>query len=104
MIWKVLLGCSIILNIVVALFWFDLAISLDGARSQASMLRDRASVALVLLNACYRGKPIDHLEDLFSDQEAQKVIVKIEGDALIVHDIIFSTKGGLVEEVEYFGE
>jgi hypothetical protein len=83
----------------------DAGISLDHSRSQTTLLRERAIVALDLLNAGWKERPEYEVEE-FAKRVAghRHIVVKREGSTFILGDIRFELSGGKVESVLYFSD
>lgn len=83
----------------------DAGVSLDHSRMQAGMVRERAVLAMDLLNAGFVRRQEKDVEDVANRVAAnRKAVVKRDGSALILGDIRFEFSNGEVKSVSFYGD
>jgi len=104
MILKLLLSASIFLNAILAVLLMDSAISLDGSRMEQEALKRRVSVALLMLNKGFLGQRSDKVLASFDKAALDELLVKREGEEILVGDLAFRLKDDIIVSVRYFDD
>lgn len=104
MIFKLVFTASMVANAMLAILLMDSAISLDGCRMGQVALERRLSVGLLMLNKGFLGQRSDKVLASFDKTARDKLLVKREGNEILVGDLVFKLKDEVVVSVEYFGD